>query len=96
MDKKRKSSGGGVIFYLLIIAIVLVVIFAIRQSTNNTVNYTKEEFLIDLSEGEIKSVEFIRNKEIPTGKIRVQFMDKDTKKKVAYVSDTAEIDDCPT
>ena len=92
MEKKRKSSGGGIIFYLLIIAIVLVVIFAIRQSTNNTVNYTKEEFLIDLSEGEIKSVEFIRNKEIPTGKIRVQFMDKDTKKKVAYVSDTAEIE----
>ncbi len=92
MEKKPKSNGGGIIFYLIIIAIVFVVIFAIRQSTKNTVDYTKEEFLTDLAEGEIKSVEFIRNKEVPTGKIRVGFVDGDTKKKTAYVSDTAEIE----
>ena len=92
MEKKRKISGGGIIFYLIIIAVVLVVIFAIRQSTSNNVNYTKEEFLTDLSEGDIKAVEFIRNKEIPTGKIRVEFTDKDIKKKVAYISDTSEIE----
>ncbi len=93
MEKKTKSNGGGIFLYLFIIAIVLVVIFAIRQTTKSTVNYTKEEFLTDLSEGEIKSVEFIRNKEIPTGKIRVTFVAEGTKKKTAYVSDTAEIED---
>ena len=91
MEKKKKSGAGGFIFYLLIIAIIFVVFFAIRQSTKNTVNYTYEEFVTDLMAGEVEEVEFVRNEEIPTGKIKVSFYEEN-KKKTAYVSDTAVVE----
>ena len=91
MEGKKKSGAGGFIFYLLIIAIIFVVFFAIRQSTKDAVNYTYEEFIIDLEAGEVEKVEFVRNEEVPTGKIKVSFYGE-TKKKTAYVSDTAIVE----
>ena len=91
MEGKKKSGAGGFIFYLLIIAIIFVVFFAIRQSTKDTVNYTYEEFITDLTAGEVEKVEFVRNEEVPTGKIKVTFYNE-TKKKTAYVSDTAVVE----
>ena len=91
MEKKSKGSGAGFLFYLLVIAIIIVVIFAIRQSTKNTVNYTYEEFMTDLEEGRVESVSFVRNEEVPTGKIKVTFTDT-SKTKTAYVSDTSKVE----
>ena len=91
MERKKRSGAGGFIFYLLIIAIIFVVFFAIRQSTKDTVNYTYEEFIADLEAGEVEGVEFVRNEEVPTGKIKVTFYDS-SKKKTAYVSDTAIVE----
>ncbi|MGN0375603.1 MAG: ATP-dependent zinc metalloprotease FtsH [Butyrivibrio sp.] len=91
MEKKSKGSGAGFLFYLIVIAIIIVVIFAIRQSTKNTVNYTYEEFMTDLEEGRVESVSFVRNEEVPTGKIKVTFTDT-SKTKTAYVSDTSKVE----
>ena len=91
MEGKKKSGAGGFIFYLLIIAIIFVVFFAIRQSTKDTVNYTYEEFVTDLEAGEVEKVEFVRNEEVPTGKIKVTFYGE-TKKKTAFISDTAVVE----
>lgn len=90
MEKKNKG-GGGIIFYLLVIAIILVVIFAIREVTDKDINYTYEQFLVDLSEGEVDSVKFVRNQEIPTGKIIVT-LNNSKEKAIAYVSDTAKVE----
>ncbi len=90
MEKKNKG-GGGIIFYLLVISIILVVVFAIREVTNSDINYTYEEFLVDLSEGEVDSVKFVRNQEVPTGKIIVTF-NNSKDKAVAYVSDTSKVE----
>ena len=90
MEKKNRG-GGGFIFYLLIIGIVLVVIFAITEGTKSDVNYTYEEFVLDMEEGIIKNVKFVRNEEVPTGKIVVTFNNGD-KKATAFVSDTAVVE----
>ena len=76
---------------LLIIGIVLVVIFAITEGTKSDVNYTYEEFVLDLEEGKVEKVKFVRNEEVPTGKIVVTFNNGD-KKATAYVSDTAVVE----
>ena len=90
MEKKNRG-GGGFIFYLLIIGIVLVVIFAITEGTKSDVNYTYEEFVLDLEEGTVEKVKFVRNEEVPTGKIIVTFNNGD-KKATAFVSDTAVVE----
>ena len=90
MEKKNRG-GGGFIFYLLIIGIVLVVVFAITEGTKSDVNYTYEEFVLDLEEGTVEKVKFVRNEEVPTGKIVVTFNNGE-KKATAFVSDTAVVE----
>ena len=90
MEKKNRG-GGGFIFYLLIIGIVLVVIFAITEGTKSDVKYTYEEFVLDMEEGIVENVKFVRNEEVPTGKIIVTFNNGD-KKATAFVSDTAVVE----
>ena len=91
METKSKNNGGGFLFYLIVIAIVIVAVFAVRLGTKNVVNYTYEEFITDLENGNVDSVEFVRNNEVPTGKIKVTFTDG-SKKKTAYVSDTSQVE----
>ena len=90
MEKKNRG-GGGFIFYLLIIGIVLVVVFAITEGTKSDVNYTYEEFVLDLEEGTVEKVKFVRNEEVPTGKIVVSFNNGE-KNATAFVSDTAVVE----
>ncbi len=90
MEKKNKS-GGGFILYFFILALIVVAFFGIKELSKNKNTYTYEEFKIDLSQGDVEKVEFFRNKEVPTGKIIVTFVDS-KEKKTAYISDTAEVE----
>ena len=88
MEKKTKG-GGGFILYLFILAMAIVAIFAIKEATKDKNNYTYEQFISDLEAGKVESVKFVRNREVPTGKIIVHFVDEKNSKS-AYISDTAE------
>lgn len=87
----KKSRGGGFIFYIILIAIIFVVVFAIRQSSQNSVNYTYESFLNDLADGKISEVTISQNKEVPTGKITIKYAADDTQKS-AYVNDVEAVE----
>ena len=89
--EKKKKSGGVFILYLFALFVLIIAIFAVREVTKVKNNYTYEEFKTDLEEGEVKIVRFVRNREIPTGKIVVTFHDVKGNK-TAYVSDTAEVE----
>lgn len=88
---EKKAKGSNFIFYVIIIAIVFVVIFAIKQSTSNNNSYSYADFIEDLEDEKIDSITITQNKEIPTGKIRVEFTDDDASSKTAYVSDVNEV-----
>ena len=90
MEKKTRG-GGGFILYLFILAMAVVAIFAIKEATSNKDNYTYEQFISDLEHGKVESVKFVRNRETPTGKIVVRFVDEKNSKS-AFVSDTAEVE----
>ena len=90
MEKKTKG-GGGFLLYLFILAMAIVAIFAVKEATKDKDNYTYEQFIADLEDGKVESVKFIRNREVPTGKILVHLVD-DKNSKSAYVSDTSEVE----
>ena len=56
-------------FYLMLLLIILAIVFLNQNYKNSTSDaYTKNEFLQNVEQGNIKSVQIYPNQETPTGK----------------------------
>ena len=86
MGKLVRSYG----FYFILVA--LIVLFALQYSnflTRNKEEYTYQQYLQDLSDGDLAAVVIYQNEEAPTGKVSVLLKDKSTKSFYVVNTETA-------
>jgi cell division protease FtsH len=78
-------------FYIIILLIVAITIYLSNNiEFNNSDEYSYSQFVSDIDDGDVKSIEINQNKEVPTGSVTVTFKD-DTSSKFA-VSDVNTIE----
>ena len=76
MKKSMKGYG----FYLMLLLIILAIVFLNQNYKNSTSDaYTKIEFLQNVEQGNIKSVQIYPNQETPTGKVKVILSNGETR-----------------
>lgn len=100
MDKKSKINASGLLIAYIVIAMIFfgLWIFMTRPANEDT-SYNDKMLEQDLKQGDVKSVEIIQNREIPTGTVEVV---KNKKRIVYYTQDVsntmsilAKYDDVP-
>lgn len=100
MDKKSKINASGLLIAYIVIALIFfgLWIFMTRPANEDT-SYNDKMLEQDLKQGDVKSVEIIQNREIPTGTVEVV---KNKKRIVYYTQDVsntmsilAKYDDVP-
>ena len=84
---KRQSKGLG--FYLLLLAAAFLFIFIFTNGWGSQNSYSYEEFVADLQEDLVKSVDIRPNTEVPTGKIDIVLTSDETRS--LYVTDVNRI-----
>ncbi len=84
-----KTKGIGV--YFLILACVLLAMWWMTKGAdyNNTYNYN--DFLTDLAEGDIASIEIVQNAEVPTGELKAVIKGEQPVEVSIYVSDINDV-----
>lgn len=87
MYKRYKGIG----FYLLILVFALLVAIMVNSSMNANNDYNYSEFVLDLKEGNVASVEILPNPEVPTGEVVVTL--KDSEIESFYVSNIWKVED---
>ncbi len=84
MKSRMRSSLG---FYLLLFLIgFCIVLWMTKQHADTDVNYTIDDFQIDIREDRISEVYIYQNNEVPTGTVTFTYRDTDVTKEF-YVSD---------
>ncbi|MFP4698333.1 MAG: ATP-dependent zinc metalloprotease FtsH [Eubacteriales bacterium] len=82
---------GGLSFYVLLLLVLLLAVFITNRNFHNEEKtYGYNEFLVDLNEDKVESIEIYQNAEIPTGRIEVDLKDDSTVE--FYVADTNQIE----
>ncbi len=75
MNKKR---GGGAVFYLILLGVLVFSLVYSSILSRNNFDYTHDDFLKDLSEGNVAKISIVQNEEVPSGSITVERKNKDT------------------
>ncbi len=89
MRKQIKGYG----FYLIILAIVILTIFLSDSFENSNHNaYNRARFDKDLEAGKVSYVDIYPNEEIPTGEVRVEFKNGQTRRSF-HDSDVKELEE---
>lgn len=93
MKKQMKGLG----FYAIILAIIVMAML-LSDSLNkvSTDSYSLSQFTADLKEKTIKTIDVYMNEEVPTGQVKVTFIDSDKSASNFYVADTSKIEDLAT
>lgn len=93
MKKQMKGLG----FYAIILAIIVMAML-LSDSLNkvSTDSYSLSQFTADLKEKTIKTIDVYMNEEVPTGQVKVTFIDSDKSASSFYVADTSKIEDLAT
>lgn len=81
--------GGASIF--MVVALALLVYWFIGQMNMKQREYTYQEFMQAVQDGEVDSVIIRQNKEVPTGRLEIQMKDQSEDVKYLNVSDVNEI-----
>lgn len=84
-----KKQYKGIIIYLLVMVVLFFALYSIFSSASSTSDYSYEQFLTDLSEGQVEKVVVKQNKEIPTGKITITLKSGDVEE--LYVTDVNDV-----
>lgn len=74
--------------YVLILMCVFSLLYSLLYSSMDTSDYTYEQFLQDLEEGDVAEVEIKQNKEIPTGMLTITLTDETVEE--IYIPDVNE------
>lgn len=87
MKKKMKGYG----YYLIGLLLIFLIVF-LNESLGSSVSdtYTKNQFLQDMKDGDIKNAHIYPNEEIPTGEVKVTL--QDGKIQSFYVANVDEIE----
>ena len=86
-----KTSGKGYNTYFLLIMVMLLTVFGMSIARKTaTEDYTQDEFIIDLEQGDILEMVICPNSETPTGYVDVELKSGVDKK--LYVTDISEIE----
>lgn len=87
----------GLGFYAIILAIIVMAML-LSDSLNkvSTDSYSLSQFTADLKEKTIKTIDVYMNEEVPTGQVKVTFIDSDKSASSFYVADTSKIEDLAT
>lgn len=87
----------GLGFYAIILAIIVMAML-LSDSLNkvSTDSYSLSQFTADLKEKTIKTIDVYMNEEVPTGQVKVTFIDSDKSASNFYVADTSKIEDLAT
>lgn len=88
-SKKSRGMGGASIF--MVVAFALLVYWFIGQMNMKQREYTYQEFMQAVQDGEVDSVIIRQNKEVPTGRLEIQMKDQSEDVKYLNVSDVNEI-----
>lgn len=88
-SKKSRGMGGASIF--MVVALALLVYWFIGQMNMKQREYTYQEFMQAVQDGEVDSVIIRQNKEVPTGRLEIQMKDQSEDVKYLNVSDVNEI-----
>ncbi len=84
-----KTKGIGV--YFLILACVLLAMWWMTKGKNYTDTYNYSDFLVDLAEGDVKSIEIVQNAEVPTGELNIILNGEQPAEVSIYTSDINEV-----
>ncbi|WP_455715369.1 ATP-dependent zinc metalloprotease FtsH [Anaerosporobacter sp.] len=84
----------GLGFYAIILAIIVMAML-LSDSLNkvSTDSYSLSQFAADLKEKTIKTIDVYMNEEVPTGQVKVTFVDNNTSGASFYVADTSKVED---
>jgi cell division protease FtsH len=84
----------GLGFYAIILAIIVMAML-LSDSLNkvSTDSYSLSQFTADLKEKTIKTIDVYMNKEVPTGQVKVTFVNSNKQGASFYVADTSKIED---
>ena len=85
---KKQYRGIGI--YLVILIVIMTALYIITTNGSIDKNYQYQDFINDIQNDLVKSVEISQNKEVPTGVLTIKY--KDTTKKL-YVSDVQRVQD---
>lgn len=87
----------GLGFYAIILAIIVMAML-LSDSLNkvSTDSYSLSQFTADLKEKTIKTIDVYMNEEVPTGQVKVTFIDSDKSASSFYIADTSKIEDLAT
>ncbi len=84
-----KTKGIGV--YFLILACVLLAMWWMTKSKNYTDTYNYSDFLTDLAEDNVESIEIVQNAEVPTGELNIILKGEQPAEASIYTSDINEV-----
>lgn len=85
MNKQIRGYG----FYIIILVVIFATIYWMTANDGTSSDYSYPQFLQDLKEEEILSVDIKQNKEVPTGQLTVTYKDGDTKS--LFIEDTGTL-----
>lgn len=75
MKKQMKGAG----FYIIAAVVIFAVVYMVTQYKGNNGNYTYGDFMQDLKDDKVEQVTVRQNKEVPTGRLVVEFKNGDRK-----------------
>lgn len=75
MKKQMKGAG----FYIIAAVLIFAVVYMVTQYKGNNGNYTYGDFMQDLKDDKVEQVTVRQNKEVPTGRLVVEFKNGDRK-----------------
>ena len=86
---KKQVKGYG--YYLIVLAAIIMLVF-FNEKLSGVVSdtYSKKQFLQDVTEGDVVSVEIVQNEEIPTGKAKIRLTNG--KEQSFFVSDVKDVE----
>lgn len=90
MESKKDNKFGGMGVYLFVIIVIALIWFAVYLVNNQAADYTYSDFIKDVKNENITSVDIKQNSEVPTGVITITFDDEKTQK--LNVSDVTEVE----
>lgn len=75
MKKQMKGAG----FYIIAAVVIFAVVYMVTQYKGNNGSYTYGDFMQDLNDDKVEQVTVRQNKEVPTGRLVVEFKNGDRK-----------------
>ncbi|MCR5465487.1 MAG: ATP-dependent zinc metalloprotease FtsH [Lachnospiraceae bacterium] len=74
----KQKKAGGAIFYLLLLGVLIFSLVYSSILSRNNFDYTHDDFLKDLSAGNIVKIAIVQNEEVPSGSVSVELKNGDT------------------